>query len=420
MFVNLLYVIFGEIDNFCLDCWLSLIGVYNGMIMRLARWKINLHILLFTISRTVVNTGYRMVYPFLPVFARALHVEPASLAMAFSIRSFLGIFGPFLATIADTHDRKTGILLGLGLFTAGSGVVGLWPSFWGFILGTSLALLGNSVFIPSLNAFLGDHVPYERRGRVLAITELSWAFAFIGGIPLVRILLERFSWLSPFIVLACVGAFFVLLFAWLLPPNRIPPTADNTIWRNLGRVLHSWPALAGLLMGIMFTGANETINLIFGVWIGDRFGLNFTALTIASVVIGTSELGGEIVSLMWLDAVGKRKMIWIFLGLNSVAASLLPLAGRNFVWAVVGLGFFYITFEIALISTLTLMSEVLPQARATMLAVSVAGISLGRMLGNLAAPGLFASGFWLSCLAAVILNLLAAGLLTQVRTNFSS
>ncbi len=132
--------------------------------MKSKRLNLNLQILLFTITRTVINTSYRMVYPFLTVFARGVGVEPATLAMAFSIRSFLGVFGPFLATVSDTHDRKTGILLGVGLFTAGSGVVWVWPSFWGFIVGTSLVLLGNVVFIPSISAYLGDRIPYEKRG----------------------------------------------------------------------------------------------------------------------------------------------------------------------------------------------------------------------------------------------------------------
>ncbi len=383
------------------------------------RWKTRLHILLFTLSRTAINTSYRMVYPFLPVFARALNVEPTSLAMAFSIRSFLGVFGPFLATVADTRDRKTGILLGMGLFTAGSGLVAIWPNFWTFILGTSLVLLGNGVFIPSLNAFLGDQVPYEKRGRVLAITELSWALAFIGGVPLVRLLLQRFSWLTPFIMFTVLGGLFLLLFGIFLPANRIAASEGNTIWQNLGRVVRTWPALAGLLTGILVTSANETVNLIFGVWIEDQFGLNFTALTLASVVIGVSELGGEITTTLWLDAVGKRRMIWIFLGLNSLAALILPFGGGNLIWAVIGLGFFYITFEIVLISTLTLMSEVLPQARATILAMTVAGFSLGRMLGNLMAPGLYSVGFWLSCLAAVGLNLAAGVLLRQVKVRTS-
>jgi len=382
--------------------------------MSTSKPKINLHILLFTLSRTIVNASLRITYPFLPVFARGLGVEPTTLAMGFSIRAFIGAFGPFLSTVADTHDRKTGILLGVGLFTVGSGVVGVWPTLAGFIVGTSLIVLGNGVFIASLNAYLGDHVPYEKRGRMLAITETSWALAFILVVPVVRILLESFVWMTPFYIFAGIGVLFLLLFLWLLPVNHIPRTKENTLWQNLGRVFATWPALAGLIMGIVFTIANETVNLIFGVWIEDQFGLNFAALTAASVVIGVSELGGEVSAGLWVDRFGKRRMIWLFLGLNSLAAILLPLTNGSLIGAMVGLGFFYVTFEVVLVSTLTLMTEVLPTARATMLALTVAGFSLGRMLGDVIAPGLYGVSFWASVLASVVFNLLAAALLTQV------
>jgi predicted MFS family arabinose efflux permease len=379
--------------------------------------KLKIDILIFTLTRTAINTSYRMVYPFLPFFARGLGVEPASLALAFSVRSFLGIFGPFLATVADTHDRKTGMLLGIGLFTAGSGMVALWPNFWTFILATGLTLLGNSVFIPSVNAFLGDHTPYNRRGRVLAITELSWAVAFIGGIPIVRSLVENHNWTTPFIIFTFIGVAAFVLYLFLVPAARVAKSEGNTIWRNLGRILKTWPALAGLLAGILFTTANEMVNLIFGVWIENQFGLDFAALTIASVVIGVSELGGEVVTGVWLDSVGKRRMIWVFLGLNSLAAILLPFAEGRLNLAMLGLGFFYITFETVLVSAMTLMTEVIPTARATMLSATIAGFSLGRMIGDLVAPGLYEIGFWLCCLATVVLNLVAMGLLTQVRVR---
>ena len=378
---------------------------------------INFNIALFTLTRTAINTSYRMVYPFLPIFALGLGVEPATLAVALSIRSFLGIFGPFLATIADTYDRKVGMLLGIGLFTVGSGLVGLWPGFWTFILGISLVLLGNGVFIPSMNAFLGDRIPYEKRGRVLAITEMSWAFAFIIGIPLVRFGIETYSWATPFLVLFVIGAILLVLSIWLVPSGKVIQSKDNAPWRNLMQVFRSWPAVAGLLSGVLFASANETINLIFGVWIEQQFGLDFNALTAASIVIGISEFGGEVMTGLWLDSVGKKRMIWIFLALNSVAAVLLPFTGSKLGWAIAGLGFFYITFEIILVSALTLMSEVLPTARATMLAATIGGFSLGRMLGDLFAPSLFEIGFWLSCLTALVLNTAACILLTQVEVK---
>ena len=379
--------------------------------------KLKIDIFLFTLTRTVINTSYRMVYPFLPVFARGLGVDVASLGLAFSIRSFLGVFGPFLATVADTHNRKTGFLLGIGLFAAGSGLVGLYPSFWTFVIAISLTLLGNVVFIPSLSAYLGDHVAYERRGRVLAVTELSWALAFIGGIPVVRWLIESYSWVTPFIFFTIVGVVLFIVVLLAVPGERITQSTENTIWRNLGRILRTWPALAGLLSGVLFTMANELVNLVFGLWIEQGFGLDFAALTIASVVIGVSELGGEVFTGIWLDKIGKRRMIWIFLGLNALAAVLLPFLGGKLNLAMVGLGFFYITFEVLLVSDMTLMSEVMPSARATMLSATLAGFSIGRMIGDLIGPSLFNIGFWATCLAAVVLNLAAAGLMTQVKLH---
>ncbi len=385
--------------------------------MRISNWKIKGQIGLFTLTRIALSTNIRMVYPFLPVFARGLGIEPTALALAFSVRSFLGILGPFLASIADTHDRKTGILLGMGLFTVGSGVVGMWPTLWSFILGTSLVIIGNGVFIPSVNAYLGDRIPYEKRGRVIAILETNWALSFILGIPVVRFLIESYSWVTPFVLFTGIGLLFFILFLAILPAQHIPATDDNKIWKNLWRIARTWPALAGMLVGILATGANEMVNLVFGLWIEDQVGLNIAALTTASVVIGVSELGGEVLTGLFLDVIGKRRMIWIFLGVNSLAALLLPLTGGALGWSMAGLGLFFISFEITLVGTLTMMSEVMPDARATVIAATVAGFSLGRLLGNLIAPGLFGISFWAIALAAVVLNILAAGLLTQVRVR---
>jgi hypothetical protein len=74
-----------------------------------------------------------------------------------------------LASIADTHDRKTGILLGIGLFTVGSGHGGHLADLLGIHPWHQPGDAGKWVFIPSVNAYLGDRIPYEKRGRVIAI-----------------------------------------------------------------------------------------------------------------------------------------------------------------------------------------------------------------------------------------------------------
>ena len=381
--------------------------------------KINYQIVLFTLTRTVMNSGYRMVYPLLPLFAAGLGVDLGALAVAFSIRSFLGILGPFLAAFADTRGRKTGMLLGIGLFTLGTGLVAVWPGFTSFIIGSSLVVLGNGVFIPSMQAYLSDRVPYGRRGTVLSITELSWGLGFIVGVPVLGTLLINATWVAPFILLAALGLILSALLLCLLPKDEITTKSDQALLHNLKQVLTYWPALAGLLMGILLTSANEAVNLVFGVWIEVGFGLAFATLSAASVVIGTSELASELLSVLVIDRLGKQRAIWISLALNSLAALILPLTGANLTLSLLGLGFFYITFEFALISALTLMSEVMPHTRATLMAATIAALSLGRMLGALVGPDLYAIDFWASCLAAVVLNGVAVLFLKQVRVSES-
>ncbi len=44
---------------------------------------------LFLITRIILDTGFRMVYPFLPTFARALGVDISSISLAITARATL-------------------------------------------------------------------------------------------------------------------------------------------------------------------------------------------------------------------------------------------------------------------------------------------------------------------------------------------
>jgi predicted MFS family arabinose efflux permease len=99
-----------------------------------------------------------------------------------------------------------------------------------------------------------------------------------------------------------------------------------------------------------------------------------------------------------------------------LAALALYFLGRTEAGALVGLFFFYITFEFTLVSIIPMMTELLPAARATLMAFNVAALSLGRALGDLIAPRLYIWGFWSVVLGAVVFNLLALAALRKVKT----
>lgn len=379
------------------------------------RW----HILVLTLVRIVYNTLHRMVYPFLSAFARGVGVDLTTISYALTLRSAIGTVGPFAAALSDRWGRKAGMLSGAALFTLGAGLVVLWPTYTGLILSLVLSTLGKYLFDPSLLAYLGDRIPYEQRGRTIAITEFGWSLAFILGIPTVGFLIARNGWLAPFPLFVLLGG-LILVSLFLLIPGDGGRQREHSTLGGFRLVLTSLPALAGLALGLFSSGANELVNLLFGVWLEDSFGLQIAALGLASAVIGASELGAEGLVAAFVDRLGKTRAVMLGLAVNSLAAVLLPLVGRTEAGALAGLFLFYLSFEFTLVSSIPLMTEILPQARATLMACNVAALSLGRALGAFLGPRLYPLGFAAVAAGAVLFNLIALLAVRRVQRTIHS
>lgn len=370
-------------------------------------------------TRVVIHTLYRMIYPFLSVFARGLGVDLAQLSIALTVRSMMGFFGPFLATIADRYGRKISMLLGLGLIIIASLLIWVFPTYPVFFAGLMIAMLGNLMFIPAMQAFIGDRVPYQKRGRVLGITELSWAAAFIAGIPFVGWLMARSdpdkAWLVPFPMIAVLGLACLVLIAWRVPNNRSKIPVQGNGFATIRKMLGITSVLAGLGFAISVSAANEVVNLVFGVWLEDRFALKLAALGAASAVIGISELSGEGLSALLSDKLGKEVAITMGLITSAVSTFVLYFFSASVTGALAGLFLFYLGFEFTIVSSLPLMSEIFPAARATVMALTIACFSLGRALGAAIAPWLYNLGFLFNLIAAIALVIIGFILLQHIR-----
>ncbi len=349
-----------------------------------------------------------------PLLAIGMGVKLTELAVALSIRSFLGSFAPFLAIFADTHGRKKGMMLGLVMFVLGVGITSLLQNFIGFVIGASLVVVGNGVFIPSMQAYMSDKVPFERRGKVLSIIEMSWSFAFIFGTPALGLLLTRINWVAPHIVLTGVGLVLLLTF-WKFVPEDHGSPVKQPLLQNLGLVFRTAPVVAGIAASTSFVCANELVNVVFGEWIKDSFGLAFATLTIASIVIGGSELGSEFLSALVLDRIGKQKAMTFGLLVNALVVILMPLTKSSLPLALTALGLFFVSFEFTFLALITQMSEVFPPARATVMAVLVATFSAGRVFGSLLGASFYQMSFWATCIGAVALDLLAIWLIQRIK-----
>jgi len=366
----------------------------------------NFKLAALTLIRVVINTAYRMIYPFLAVFARGLGVDISVISALVANRAIIGAVNPFIFPFIETRGRKFGMLLGLGLFVLAMGMVILYPSLTTLGIALVLGLLGKSIFDPSLTSYVADHIAYEKRGTAIAFTEFAWSLAFILGVPAVGWFIARSTWSGPFGMLGLLGIAAFIFILLTLKDSAKPTHHADGMFGNVKAIFTSPTVLVAFMIGMSITSANEVVNLMFGVWLEDSFRLQIAALAGASAIIGLSELGGEGLVAMFVDRVGKVRAAGVGIVANCLAALLLPVIGRTETGALLGLFFFYITFEFTIVSTIPLITEVMPSARATTLSFAGAAHSIGRAIGALLAPVLYAISFNFVTGAAILFNLL--------------
>ncbi len=345
------------------------------------------------------------------MIARGLGVAPEAIILGVTARSAFGLGTPLLGALADRIGRKPAMLAGVAVFIAGGLSVGLHPSYVTLVVALLAVGLSKSLFDPALHAYVGDTVTFERRGTPMALVEFSWSGAFLLGVPAVGLLIGAAGWVAPFPALAACAAVGAL-WIWIgLRPNSSSAVSRAPVTKGFSAILARKSALAGIAVGVLISAGNETINIVYGLWMEQGFGLRIAALGAATAVIGLAELGGEGLVAGLADRIGKRRLVAVGIVVSTGTALALPLLGGSLAGGLFGLFAFYLSFEATIVSTLPLMSEQVPQARATLLATNLAGLSLGRGLGALTGAPLFSLGIQANGAAAAALNLIALGLL---------
>ena len=344
---------------------------------------------LFLITRTVMNTGFRMVYPFLPILARALGVDVSAISLAITARSSLGIFGPIFGSAGDSLGRRSAMLVGLGFFAGGFILVLFWPTYPSLFIALLLGAMGKIIFDPAMQAYLGDKVHYSLRGRAIAITEVGWSGASLIGLPFVGWLIARSGWVAPFPLLGLLSV-LAFIFIWRLIPADSPGSSIRpTLGESLRVITSHSSALPTLLVTFLVSIGNESINIIYGLWLESSFGLQVVALGAASAIIGLAELSGEGLVATLTDRLGMVRSLTLGLGSVILACLAFPILGKSLFSSLIGLFLFYLSFEFTFVTLISLLTELTPSARATLMAGNLAAAAGGRALGALIGPALF-------------------------------
>jgi predicted MFS family arabinose efflux permease len=342
-------------------------------------------IILASLCRLFLNTSRRFAYPFAPELSRGLNVPLTSVSSLIAANQLTGVLSLFFGPIGDKWGYRVMLLSSMTLMSLGMLFGGSWPIFGTILVAQFLAGLGKSIFDPALQAFVSQRVPFHKRGFIIGLMEIVWALTTLVAIPCVGLLIGGFGWRSPYFVMGFLGLVMVAVLWRLIPDNQHSgnePKSGLTL-RQGWQLLRTEPAALGMIIfSFWMAVANDNLFVVYGVWFEQAFALKVVAIGLSTTVIGSAELLGELLTASLSDRLGMRRSILIGLVCVTLGYLLMPFLSINLPIALVMLFFTFLGFEFSIVSSMALSTEILRDARATMMAANLAAAGCGRVCGT--------------------------------------
>ena len=360
----------------------------------------------FFLSRSVINTANRFIYPFASVISRGLGVPLTQVTSVIAVNQATSLIGLFTSQIGDRAGYRRMMIMGLLLLVAGMLLAASVPFYLTLVMAMFLCGLGKTFFDPAIQAYVGTRVSYRRRGMMVGGIEISWSMATLVGIPLIGILINRFGWRSPFFVMAGAGLLCMALIIFFVKDDsgeRRAKTRNKGVRPGFFEVLKNRRVLGAALFTFLASFANDNLFVIYGVWLEQSFDLSVVALGLGTGVIGIAELCGSTFTAAFSDRIGLKSTVFTGVALCSMAYLSLPLAGSHLSSALAALFVVFLFFEMFIVAFLSMGTELLPGARATMMSVCYAAGGLGRVAGA------FLGGFVWNRLGMEAVSAISAG-----------
>ena len=327
-----------------------------------------------TVARLSTNACYRFTPPFVAIIAKGFNVSLSEIGIALTVSEFSGLLSPFIGRFVDRLSRRVAMLAGLFGISFGALLAAVSPNLIGFTIGVTMISVTKNFFDLGMSGWIADHVAYEKRGRIIGLTEISWALGLLIGVSGMGIITALFSWRAGF----AAGAIGVLISTTFIAsriktePHEVSSRIADDGVRLSGR--------AWLVVATMFATmcASQCIFITFGAWLDDEFG--FGALGIAAVgfSFGLVELYASLTSANKTDKWGKEISIAIGALIMVPGGVVLAVVSHNLVLGLLALMVYILGFEFAVVSMLPLATHLVPKRPGSGLGLVIGAGTLGR------------------------------------------
>jgi predicted MFS family arabinose efflux permease len=341
-----------------------------------------------------VSVNY-VISPVLPTIAQAFDVSVSKAALLVSTYAlFYACFAVLLGPTSDYIERKLMMTCSLSAFAVMTFLCGVARDFNWLLISRAGAGIAAAALQPATWAYLADYFPYERRGTATAWVMQAGSLALILGVPLGGLISQFLSWRWVF-VLAALMAIVVAVTIVLKLPSLTADTKAGPNWHKgllsavgetFGSLISRRSSRAALLVSFLIWFGFFGQYTYVGALLRDRFGLDSARIGFATLAVGVGYiLGGQLGGRL-TDRIGPKKVILCGLGWLTLSLALLPNVSQPMlaVLAIFGMGF---GFFFAYSAQITLITELIPRARSTMMSVNYfctyIGLTAGSATGSL-------------------------------------
>jgi predicted MFS family arabinose efflux permease len=339
--------------------------------------------ILFAAS-VVVGTGIQMGSALFPSLSRLMGVPVSTVTLLTSVWAFTGLLSPLFGPLSDRYGHTLFVLIGLGAFVLGSLLCVAAPSFSILVGFQVLVGLGYAIFSFSVSSVVGDAFAYGRRARAMGIVRLSVSMAALVGVPVAATIAGRATARGSFGTVGGLGlivlAVGLLLFRSLsrsVREEQHRAGARANPWRMAVEVVRQRSVVAGLLVVLIGAAIPTGTFIYLAAWLEQTFQLVEREIGLVFAAIGVGAVIGNALTAIWADRLGKKRssaLGLLVLSVTAVLLSRLPVLAAT----VVGLIVFTAALEFGFAAFVTLLTELVPGERGTLMSL----VSLANGIGT--------------------------------------
>ncbi len=319
--------------------------------------------------------------------AADFQVQVGTASMTASVGSISGVvFGLLMAVLSVRFNHKLFLMIGLGCTSIATLGYYLAPNFE-VLLASNIGVGAGIAMVTSMAySIIGDVYPLAKRGRAVGVMVAATTLAYLVGGPATALITTFGDWRTAMILLSMPFALVSLALAALVVPNSLktdPKREKEPFLLGCKQAFSNISTIAALsvTMLMLCEGAIAYYSVSF---FREQFGMSIawgSTFVLAGSIVGA--VGGAVAGFL-VNMVGRKRLgtiACVVAGILTLVFTFMPTAELSAAFSILRYWFAAMTLS----AGGSLIIELLPKFRGTMMSLNAAFMNVGMLLSSLIA-----------------------------------